>query len=130
MGDSWKSPVCGLPRARGAYHTTANLDFFPGLVELYSGIYEGGAEAEKRMEGHGKFRPRGDGTKAGTHRQPFATLWRSAGIAQLVEQRIRNAQVGGSTPLTGTTFLLVCFGPLFVIIGEGGRAKFNRICWL
>lgn len=26
-----------------------------------------------------------------------------AGIAQLVEQRIRNAKVGGSTPLAGTT---------------------------
>ncbi len=25
-----------------------------------------------------------------------------AGVAQLVEQRIRNAKVGGSTPLTGT----------------------------
>jgi hypothetical protein len=25
-----------------------------------------------------------------------------AGIAQLVEQRIRNAKVGGSTPLAGT----------------------------
>lgn len=25
-----------------------------------------------------------------------------AGIAQLVEQRIRNAKVGGSTPLSGT----------------------------
>ena len=28
-----------------------------------------------------------------------------AGIAQLVEQRIRNAKVGGSTPLAGTIFL-------------------------
>jgi hypothetical protein len=26
-----------------------------------------------------------------------------AGVAQLVEQRIRNAKVGGSTPLSGTT---------------------------
>lgn len=26
-----------------------------------------------------------------------------AGVAQLVEQRIRNAKVGGSTPLAGTT---------------------------
>ena len=26
----------------------------------------------------------------------------AAGVAQLVEQRIRNAKVGGSTPLTGT----------------------------
>ena len=26
----------------------------------------------------------------------------TAGIAQLVEQRIRNAKVGGSTPLAGT----------------------------
>jgi hypothetical protein len=26
----------------------------------------------------------------------------SAGLAQLVEQRIRNAKVGGSTPLPGT----------------------------
>jgi hypothetical protein len=26
-----------------------------------------------------------------------------AGVAQLVEQRIRNAKVGGSTPSTGTT---------------------------
>ena len=30
----------------------------------------------------------------------------AAGIAQLVEQRIRNAKVGGSTPLAGTIFLL------------------------
>ncbi len=28
-----------------------------------------------------------------------------AGVAQLVEQRIRNAKVGGSTPLTGTILL-------------------------
>ncbi len=28
-----------------------------------------------------------------------------AGIAQLVEQRIRNAWVGGSIPLSGTIFL-------------------------
>jgi hypothetical protein len=27
---------------------------------------------------------------------------RDAGVAQLVEQRIRNAKVGGSTPLAGT----------------------------
>jgi hypothetical protein len=27
-----------------------------------------------------------------------------AGIAQLVEQRIRNAKVGGSIPLSGTIF--------------------------
>ena len=27
-----------------------------------------------------------------------------AGVAQLVEQRIRNAKVGGSIPLTGTIF--------------------------
>ena len=27
-----------------------------------------------------------------------------AGVAQLVEQRIRNAKVGGSTPSTGTIF--------------------------
>ena len=30
-----------------------------------------------------------------------------AGVAQLVEQRIRNAKVGGSIPLTGTMFFLV-----------------------
>lgn len=30
-----------------------------------------------------------------------------AGVAQLVEQRIRNAKVGCSNPLTGTTYLLV-----------------------
>ena len=29
-----------------------------------------------------------------------------AGIAQLVEQRIRNAKVGGSTPLAGTRILM------------------------
>jgi hypothetical protein len=29
----------------------------------------------------------------------------NAGIAQLVEQRIRNAWVAGSTPVPGTTFL-------------------------
>ena len=29
-----------------------------------------------------------------------------AGVAQLVEQRIRNAKVGGSTPLSGTTITL------------------------
>ena len=29
-----------------------------------------------------------------------------AGIAQLVEQRIRNAKVGGSTPLAGTISLV------------------------
>ena len=31
-----------------------------------------------------------------------------AGVAQLVEQRIRNAKVGGSTPLSGTIPFL-CF---------------------
>ena len=30
-----------------------------------------------------------------------------AGIAQLVEQRIRNAKVGGSTPLSGTKKTIV-----------------------
>jgi hypothetical protein len=30
---------------------------------------------------------------------------RSAGIAQLVEQRIRNAKVVGSIPISGTNFL-------------------------
>lgn len=34
-----------------------------------------------------------------------------AGVAQLVEQRIRNAKVGGSIPLTGTMFFLL-FNPL------------------
>jgi hypothetical protein len=29
-----------------------------------------------------------------------------AGIAQLVEQRIRNAKVGGSIPLSGTKYTL------------------------
>ncbi len=31
----------------------------------------------------------------------------SAGIAQLVEQRIRNAKVGGSSPLSGTKFFKI-----------------------
>ena len=35
-----------------------------------------------------------------------------AGVAQLVEQRIRNAKVGGSTPLSGTTYLRLYLSPL------------------
>ena len=37
---------------------------------------------------------------------------RFAGIAQLVEQRIRNAQVMGSSPFTGSIFTLILFTPL------------------
>ena len=37
---------------------------------------------------------------------------RYAGIAQLVEQRIRNAQVMGSSPFTGSIFTLILFTPL------------------
>jgi hypothetical protein len=33
---------------------------------------------------------------------PNGSLFRQADVAQLVEQRIRNAKVGGSTPLIGT----------------------------
>ena len=50
------------------------------------------------------------------HRQPLlavvltgASVYdcaRFAGIAQLVEQRIRNAQVMGSSPFTGSTTIL------------------------
>ena len=36
----------------------------------------------------------------------YNALWFNADIAQLVEQRIRNAWVGGSSPLIGTTSLL------------------------
>ena len=49
---------------------------------------------------------------AAVSNQPCTRFYRSAKIcsvadvAQLVEQRIRNAKVGGSTPLIGTTFLL------------------------
>jgi hypothetical protein len=32
-------------------------------------------------------------------------LWDGAGVAQLVEQRTRNAQVSGSNPLTSSTLL-------------------------
>ena len=39
-----------------------------------------------------------------------------AGVAQLVEQRIRNAKVGGSTPLSGTKAPFRShFTPLFVV---------------
>ena len=34
---------------------------------------------------------------------------RYAGIAQLVEQRIRNAQVMGSSPFTGSIFILIFY---------------------
>ena len=37
---------------------------------------------------------------------------RFAGVAQLVEQRIRNAQVMGSSPFTGSIFTLILFTPL------------------
>ena len=50
------------------------------------------AKYAKHCFAHGE-RPVTDGT---------CVIKRKAGIAQLVEQRIRNAKVGGSTPLSGT----------------------------
>ncbi len=43
---------------------------------------------------------------------------KNAGIAQLVEQRIRNAKVVGSTPISGTKlpFGSVQIGPLYVTL--------------
>jgi hypothetical protein len=53
-----------------------------------------------------------------------------AGVAQLVEQRIRNAKVGCSIHLTGTTavFKLVQTRLLWVIKPTGwlGKRRFNR----
>lgn len=49
-----------------------------------------------------------------------------AGIAQLVEQRIRNAKVGGSTPLTGTQEMRLYRKRFFCAIlwrREGGQKK-------
>ena len=38
-----------------------------------------------------------------------------AGVAQLVEQRIRNAKVAGSTPVSGTShFIFIALIPLFL----------------
>ena len=34
-----------------------------------------------------------------------------AGVAQLAEQGIRNAQVGGSNPLAGTIFTIIYISP-------------------
>ena len=42
-----------------------------------------------------------------------------AGVAQLVEQRIRNAKVGGSTPLSGTI-------PFFMLLSELGLTVFDK----
>ena len=39
-----------------------------------------------------------------------------AGVAQLVEQRIRNAKVGGSTPLSGTIFFSMTIKALYVTV--------------
>lgn len=41
--------------------------------------------------------------------QSYTASFIFAGVAQLVEQRIRNAKVGGSTPLFGTKFILTNF---------------------
>ena len=38
-------------------------------------------------------------------RTPEYVYWDNAGIAQLVEQLIRNEKVGGSTPLSGTILI-------------------------
>ena len=40
-------------------------------------------------------------------RQSFLYHYGIAGVAQLVEQRIRNAKVEGSIPFTGTIKLLI-----------------------
>ena len=45
---------------------------------------------------------------------------RFAGIAQLVEQRIRNAQVMGSNPFTGSTIILDLFIISFETADLGG----------
>jgi hypothetical protein len=43
------------------------------------------------------------------HSRDHSGQTKSAGVAQLVEQRIRNAKVEGSTPFTGTIFTLTTF---------------------
>jgi hypothetical protein len=45
----------------------------------------------------------GKGLGVGLDSRFEANEGRNAGVAQLVEQRIRNAKVGGSTPLAGTS---------------------------
>jgi hypothetical protein len=56
-------------------------------------------------------------------------IW-DAGVAQPVEQRIRNAQVSGSIPLTSSTLLMSCVeqqghGPFETALpGSNGRGRF------
>ena len=56
-----------------------------------------------------------------------------AGVAQLVEQRIRNAKVGGSIPLTGTKVISTTeqspdFSGLFVYVYAPKVAIFDLMC--
>ena len=72
-----------------------------------AGVFEGG----RLLPGVNK-----EGRQVRGHRKPLlgvvlagASVYdcaRFAGIAQLVEQRIRNAQVMGSSPFTGSTIIL------------------------
>ncbi len=39
----------------------------------------------------------------------------NAGVAQLVEQRIRNAKVAGSTPVSGTTLTVICVWSIWIV---------------
>ena len=73
-------------------------------------VYRSGAASRVRVDGLGA-RCRGGATRSearvrisglgGTPVFRYNFAFRSAGVAQLVEQRIRNAKVAGSTPVLG-----------------------------